>query len=76
MFGLEKKKKKPSKVTFALEKELEQPRKKHNLQTKIEERIYKLKTLLREGKDKETFQAFGTLLQGYQAVLKTISHIK
>ena len=76
MFGLEdQKKKKPAPVfVFDLEKEFADPPKCRELRQKMEERIQKIKELLRDGEDQEAFQGFTLLLDGYQAFLKVMSY--
>ena len=77
MFGLEKQKKKSgANIELALEKELKNASKKRALVIKIEERLGKLKALLRTGEHQEVFQALGTLFHGYSAALKTVTRAK
>ncbi len=78
MFGLEKKPKGP--VQFDLEIELkEHPEKAQKLSKEVDERIAKLKNLLRQGAETEDFDEYGVLLHGYaslQRVLKRLTQKK
>jgi hypothetical protein len=76
MFGLEgQKKKKPSdEFVFELEKELKDPAKHKQIKQKVEERLQKIKDILRTGgEDQEEFDRFGSLLHGYNSLLKVMS---
>lgn len=78
MFGLEEQKKKePEKeFVFDLEREMGKAEKQKELKSKIEERLQKIKQVLRSGENKEEFDHFGALLHGYAAFLKVITRIK
>lgn len=78
MFGLEnqKKKKKNEDFIFDLEKTLQSSNAHRGLIQKIEERVQKIKEVLRGGGSQEEFDQFGVLLHGYTALLKVISRIK
>lgn len=71
MFGLEdqKKKKKIEDFVFDLEREFKDSKKNQEYKKKIEERIQKIKGILREGGEKEEFDKFGVLLHGYTSLL-------
>lgn len=75
MFGLEKqnKKKAVEEFVFELEKELKDPKTLDAIKKKIEGRIQKIKEILRDGENKEHFDQYGALLQGYTSLLKVIS---
>lgn len=77
MFGMEgtKKKKKVEEYSFDLENELKDPGKLRALKERVEERIQQLKTLLRQGEDKNTFDQVQSLLHGYLAVQKVIQRV-
>lgn len=77
MFGLEsQKKKKPTEeFVFELEKELKDPQKRKELRQRVEERIQKIKEMLRSGDEHEEFERFGLLLHGYNALLKVMSRL-
>lgn len=74
MFGLEdqQKKGKNNEFVFELEKELKDPAQSKALKAHIEERVQKIKELLRSGENKEEFDNFGVLLHGYTALLKVV----
>ncbi|MBA3720902.1 MAG: DUF5398 domain-containing protein [Parachlamydiaceae bacterium] len=75
MFGLEdqKKKKQPEEFVFDLEKELKNPQKNREIKQKVEAKIQKIKDQLRSGENQSDFDRFGTLLHGYNALMKVIS---
>lgn len=74
MFGKEggKKKSKIADYQFDLELDLKDPGKSRALKEQVEERIQQLKTLLRQGEDKKSFDQTQTLLHGYLAVQKVV----
>ncbi len=75
MFGLQghQKKKKPSEFEFELEKELKNPKRHKELKEQVENRIQEIKQLLRDGENKQEFERFGLILQGYTSLLKVFS---
>lgn len=74
MFGLEdQKKKKVEDFLFELEKELKVLKKHQEIKKKVEERIQKIKDVLRSGENKEEFDKYGVLLHGYTSLLKVMS---
>ncbi len=76
MFGLEnQKKKKQDEFFFDLEVELRARPKFNELKRKVEDRIHRVKGILRSGEAKEEFDQFGSLLQGYTSVQKVMSRI-
>lgn len=78
MFDASKEKKKVKKTTewnFDLENDLKEPANVKKLKTDIDQRIGDLKTLLRSGGDKKTFDDAQTLLHGYLAVQKVLQRI-
>ncbi len=71
----DKKKKKTAEWNFDLENDLKDAGAVKKLKTQVEERIGNLKTLLRSGGDKKTFDDAQTLLHGYLAVQKVLQRI-
>ena len=78
MFGLEDNKKKKTKddFTFDLEKDMTDMTKQKELKKTVEEKVSKVKQILRSGENKEQFDLFGELLHGYASLLKVIGRIK
>lgn len=79
MFGLEGDKKKAGKeaeFTFDLEKEMGDSKKQKEFRKGIEDKVAKIKVILRSGENKEQFDQFGELLHGFASVLKVIGRIK
>ncbi len=72
MFGLEKRKE-MGEESFELEKELADAEKAAQMRKRTEERIQKLKGLLRSGGQPEEFDQYGVLLHGYAALQKLIT---
>lgn len=60
---------------FDLEAELKDPGKLKATKEQVEERIQQLKTMLRQGDDKETFDKTQTLLHGYLALQKVFARV-
>lgn len=76
MFGLENhKKKKQDEFFFDLEIELKARSKYNELKKKIEDRVQRVKGIMRSGEAKEDFDQFGSLLQGYTSLQKVMSRI-
>jgi hypothetical protein len=77
MFGLEddSKGKKTEDFVFDLEKELESKAKHKSIIDLVENRIQKVKEILRTGDNKDEFDKFGALLHGYTALLKVTSRV-
>lgn len=78
MFDASKEKKKTKKTgewNFDLENDLKEPANIKKMKTDIDQRIGDLKTLLRSGGDKKTFDEAQTLLHGYLAVQKVLQRI-
>ncbi len=78
MFGMEKKGKKKGKTEvweFDLEKQLANPAEKKKQKETLDQRVLQLKTILRQGEDKKTFDDAQTLLHGYLAMQKVIQRI-
>lgn len=74
MFGLEdQKKKKADDFIFELEKEIKSGKKHQDLKKRVEDRIQKIKEILRSGENKEEFDQFGLLLHGYTSLLKVMA---
>lgn len=75
MFGLEgqKKKKANEEFVFELEKELKNPVKHKMIKQKVEEKLQKIKEVLRAGDDQNKFDRYGLLLHGYNSLLKVMS---
>lgn len=79
MFGLENKKKdddKADEFVFDLEKDLLDPQKNKDLKNLAEEKIHKIKSLLRSGSAKGEFDQYGVLLHGYTSLLKVLMRFK
>ena len=79
MFGMESGKKKKSKIaeySFDLEEDLKDPGKFRAMKEQVSERINQLKSLLRQGEDKKSFDEIQTLLHGFLAVQKVIERTK
>ncbi|MCH9626810.1 MAG: hypothetical protein S4CHLAM2_04410 [Chlamydiales bacterium] len=74
MFGMEsdKKKNKVADYSFDLEVDLKDPGKLRAIKEQVEERVTQLKTLLRQGEDKKSFDQTQTLLHGYLALQKVV----
>ncbi len=77
MFGMggNKKKKTAPEFSFDLEEDLKDPGKLRSIKEQIEERITQLKTMLRQGEDKKSFDQTQTLLHGYLALQKVIQRV-
>lgn len=75
MFGLGKDKD-STEFVFDIEKEVEDPQKRRDLNDLIQNRIQKIKMALRSGQDEEEFEKLGTLLHGYTSLVKVIARIK
>lgn len=76
MFGLEKKKKKVKPFEFDLEKELKTSESKRlKLLEEISRRKGLLKQMIREGAKEGEFEQCGILLQGFEALEKTLAQI-
>lgn len=75
MFGLEnqKKKKNVEEFVFELEKDLKNSKIQKEIKKKVEDRIQKIKEILRSGENKEDFDKFGTVLHGYTSLLKVMA---
>lgn len=78
MFGLEQNKKKKSEddFTFDLEKNMTSLNRQREFKKSVEEKVLKIKQVLRSGENKEQFDQFGELLHGYASLLKVIGRIK
>lgn len=78
MFGLESGSKKPKKqeLYFDLELELMNPEKMKEFVKKVEDRIQRVKQLMRSGEGKDAYDRYNILLQGYNGLLKVFSRIK
>jgi len=76
VFGMEKqqqkKKEKPKLFEFDIEKELKDSSKSKEYATRIQQRVTKIKELLRKGSRKEDFDSLGILLNGYHALAITL----
>lgn len=75
MFGLEnqKKKKAAEEFVFELEKELKISKVHKEIKKKVEDRIQKIKEILRSGENKNEFDKFGAVLHGYTSLLKVMA---
>jgi hypothetical protein len=79
MFGLEKQKEgkgKGGEFFFDLEKRVQSPKEARTLKKEIEEKIGKVKQVLRSGENKEQFDQMGQLLHGYASLLRVTGRIK
>jgi hypothetical protein len=74
MFGLEgqKKKKETEEFVFELERELKVSKKHKEIKQNAEEKIQRIKEVLRSGENKDEFDKFGALLHGYTSLLKVM----
>jgi hypothetical protein len=74
MFGLKKEKK--GFFEFDLEKELKaDPSKGRAILTQVNEKVFKIKELLRSGAVSENFDDFGILLHGFTALQRVLNRI-
>jgi len=73
MFGLKDEKDKEQAAQFDLEKDLKGIGKQKEVKEKIQGRMLRIKSLLREGLTQEDFNQFGILLHGYAALLKVVA---
>lgn len=73
MFGLKDDKGKDQPAVFDLEKDLKGSGKQKEIKEKIQGRMLKIKSHLREGLTQDDFNQFGVLLHGYAALLKVIA---
>lgn len=77
MFGLEgqsrEEKQRKDKFVFDLEREMQDPKQFRSTKEKVEKRIQSIKTILRGGGDKETFDTLGVLLHGYTSLMKVVN---
>lgn len=74
MFGLEdQKKKKSEEFVFELESELRNSKKHQEIKKRVEDRIQKIKEVLRGGENKDEFDQFGVLLHGYTSLVKVMA---
>lgn len=76
MFGLgDSKGKKEPEFIFDLERDVKDPHAGRKLKEKVVQRIKEVKDLLRSGHEKERFDQFGLLLQGYTALQKVMARV-
>ena len=77
MFGLEsQKKKKPNdEFIFELEKDLKNPVKHQAIKQKVEEKLQKIKEVLRSGDDQNKFEPFVQLMKILSNIHIGINHI-
>lgn len=75
MFGLGEEKKKGDSWEFDLEKDMKNPQTARQWKETMNDRIQNLKTLMRKGEDKATFDEAQNLLHGYLAAQKVIQRI-
>lgn len=74
MFGLsDNKKKKAEPFVFELEKELKDPAKYKEIVSLLNDRMQKIKGVLREGIDQESLDQLGMIMQGYDAIFKVVA---
>lgn len=76
MFGLEdQNKKKKKEFIFDIEQEMKNPKKFQEFKEHLEDKIQKIKEMLRSGQNQNEFDFFGTLLHGYLALYKVMSRV-
>ena len=73
MFGLTDSKGKDKEAQFDLERDLKSTAKQREVKEKIQGRMLKIKSLLRQGVAQEDFNQYGILLHGYASLLKVIA---
>jgi hypothetical protein len=75
MFGLESqsKKKNEEPFFFDLENDAKDPNKYSKIRDKIQQRLLRIKSLLRSGSGQEDFDHLGNLVFGYTALLKVLN---
>lgn len=77
MFGLESQKKKSAKEAepffFDLEEDVRDPNKYAKLREKVQNKLLRIKSMLRDGTDQQLFEQLGRLVFGYTAVLKILA---
>jgi len=79
MFGLENqesKRKSVEEFSFDLEKNLKDPAVMREVKKEVEEKISKIKQVLRSGENKEQFDQLGQLLHGYASLMKVFGRLK
>jgi hypothetical protein len=74
MFGMEQEKRRKGRdqYSFDLENELKEPGKLRAYKEHIQEQMNQLKSMLRKGEDKKSFDRMQVLLQGYLACQKVL----
>lgn len=77
MFGMQsdKQKSKIADFAFDLEKDLKDPAKLREVKQQVEESINQLKSMLRHGEDKKSFDQAQTLLHGFLAMQRVIQRV-
>lgn len=76
MFGMENKAKPKTKShQYLLEQDLEQPSKRKEILSLVDERLVQLKNNIRSGSDKESFDNLNIILQGYVSLKRVLSKI-
>lgn len=75
MFGLgeDKKKKEGGVFTFDLENDLQDETKYQELIKRVENRVQKIRDMLRQGADKKDYEELAILLKGYSGLLKVMA---
>ena len=80
MFDLQGKQNQPEKAKseffFDLEIELRDPAKMKEYTHRVEEKIQKIKALMRTGENKDSYANYNILLQGYTGLLKIFSRLQ
>jgi hypothetical protein len=76
MFGMENAAKPKTKNhQYLLEQDLEQPSKRKEILTLVDERLVQLKNSIRSGSDKQSFDNLNIILQGYVSLKRVLSKI-
>jgi hypothetical protein len=76
MFGMKSGKNNPMNFEYELEKEFKNEEKQKQKLKEIEQKIFDLKSKLRQGINPEDFESVGALINGYASFLKIASNIK
>lgn len=71
--GKEKKAKKAESFVFDLEVEVKDLKNHRALSGQIQDKVQKIKTTLRSGADKESFDVLGVVLHGYTSLQKVLN---
>ena len=75
MFGLKDGKGGDEEAAFDLEMELKSPQRVKELRDEIQQRMLKIKSMLRDGQGPQDYNRFGILLHGYASLLKVVGRV-